>query len=275
MKKSLVLVLTGAMILFIAPTLAWSQALTTSITYIFPILPMNGWYSTDMTILNGENITQVDMWFLTPQGAPLTVHIQDQEHSIDLVRDNWNPGDLPANSSRILTLSTNSSGLVVGYVVAHIHQNAPGPDQVQLSMKYRYAPNGNLQCQASVPPTPLSKKTWLHAVHQTDADQNDLQTGVAIVNPAWQPPANLILRLYDDSGTTVVATSQQTFPSGYQLSKFLTELMGGLPAGWSNGKLEVVSNQPVALMNLDTTSNYVKNLFLCSTGTTSAVMSQN
>ena len=254
-------------ILFSAP-LASGQALSTEVhTYFFPLMVVGGGYKTEMTIVNVmPAVTQVSSFFYDQQGISLLVRVHNPRSPFpDQDWVSYNPGELPGNSSRTLTLSLNSLTVVVGGVKVNVHLNAAGVDQAQVSMKYIFAPDGDMQCQASVPPVQPVKAIGLHAVRLTDANQNVLQTGIAMVNPNWES-AHMLLRLRDGNGV-VVATAEEILLPGHQVSRFVSELMD-VPASWSSGKLEIVSDQPIAAMNLDTTTNFAKNTFLCSTGTT-------
>jgi len=239
-------------VFYLLSPLAFGQGLNDS-TYVFPQIVVGGGYKTNITITNvmsAQLADVMDMSFFSQDGKSLTLNLFDPrpgQYSGECV--GYNPGAFLGKSSLTLTLTSSSPTPVVGYAGVHIRRNSSGDDTARVSMQYSYLQNGSVVGQATVTSVQPVMGFGFHAVESAGVNQDTLKTGVAIVNLANGLPAHLTFKLRNANGQEVVSTSL-TLPQYVQISKFVGEIIA-LPAGWSEGTVEVISDQPILGMTLN------------------------
>jgi hypothetical protein len=189
------------------------------------------WRTTIMLANRTSSSLSATLSFYDDSGAPIQMSVAGQEQSqIQL--------EIPALG--ITRLQTDGTGtLKAGWAAVQANERLSG---IALFGYFDIADNliNEVAANATVPLRSMS----LFA--QTGSDS---ATGVAIANPNASTAADVTLILTDKNATEVARTSV-TIPGRGHVAKYSSELFPQLRSGSFEGKIEVVSSQPVVALTL-------------------------
>jgi photosystem II stability/assembly factor-like uncharacterized protein len=217
----------------------------------FPQFVDGGGYTTALVLLNRSSyVERGTLQIFDDSGAPLTVS------QVGGTRGSWFRYSIPVGGVFRFQTDGFPASARAGWVLLTPDAGTSTPVG---SGVFSYSNGGILVSESGIP----AAATTTHARVYVDLSQGH-DTGLAIANPA-STNAGITIKAYQADGVTAIGTSQGPLqlPSNGHIAKFATELIAGLPAGFT-GVLDITSATPFAALTLRSLNNE-RNDFLMTT----------
>jgi hypothetical protein len=218
-----------------------SQPLAAEPTY-FPQFVDGGGYTTALVLLNTSNIVETGtLQIFDDSGAPLAVN------QVGGTTDSSFKYSIPVGGVFRFQTDGFPASARAGWVL--LTPDAPTSTPVGAGI-FSYGSGGILVSESGIP----AAASTTHARVYVDLSGGH-DTGLAIANPA-STSASVTIKAYRTDGVTATGTSQGPLqlPGNGHSAKFATELIAGLPAGFT-GVLDIASATPFAALTLRSLNN--------------------
>ena len=217
----------------------------------FPQFVDGGGYTTTLVLLNTSgNAETGTLQIFDDSGAPLAVN------QVGGTTDSSFKYSIPVGGVFRFQTDGFPASARAGWVL--LTPDAPTSTPVGAGV-FSYSSGGVLVSESGIP----AAASTMHARVYVDLSRGH-DTGLAIANPA-SASANVTIKAYRTDGVTAVGTSQGPLqlPGNGHSARFATELIAGLPAGFT-GVLDITSETPFAALTLRSLNNE-RNDFLMTT----------
>jgi hypothetical protein len=207
----------------------------------FPHLADGGGYRTGLILLNtSTDLEAGTVEIFDDTGAPLPLREAGGSTASSF------PYSIPAGGTFVFQSDGSSIEPRVGWVrlTAHVGRTPVGAGI------FSYSPAGILVTESGIP---SAAPTTLARIYVDKSGGHD--TGLAIANPAASE-GRIILQPFETNGSTPAGDGDAvlTIPSNGHSAKFVSQLIGGLPAGFT-GVLQIASTTPFVALTLRSLSN--------------------
>ena len=210
-----------------------------------------GGYTTALVLLNTSNIVETGtLQILDDNGAPLAVN------QVGGTTDSSFRYSIPVGGVFRFQTDGFAASARAGWVL--LTPDAPTSTPVGAGV-FSYSSGRILVSESGIP----AAVSTTHARVYVDLSRGH-DTGLAVANPA-STTANITIGAYRTDGVTAIGTSQGSLqlPGNGHSAKFATELIAGLPTGFT-GVLDITSATPFAALTLRSLNNE-RNDFLMTT----------
>jgi photosystem II stability/assembly factor-like uncharacterized protein len=227
-----------------------SQTVGTDPIY-FPQFVDGGGYTTALVLLNTSTAVETGtLQIFDDSGAPLAVN------QVGGTTDSSFKYSIPVGGVFRFQTDGFPASVKAGWVLLTPDAGTSTPVGAGV---FSYGSGGFLVSESGIP----AAASTMHAKVYVDLSPGH-DTGLAIANPT-STSASITIKAYRTDGVTPIGTSQgppQLLGNGHS-AKFVTELIAGLPAGFT-GVLDVTSATPFAALTLRSLNNE-RNDFLMTT----------